>query len=145
MSGIYTVQFTGVAVTAQQDFFELNAHATKQCVLLGFNLSQSKQLAVRQLNFICNAAGTAVTGPDALQVTMADTATGIKTITLLKPFASSAQYVVQATGATAAAITQIDITSSSVFVINSFAVDGTTAKDSIVHVTVTGSDSTNQY
>jgi hypothetical protein len=41
MSGVYTVQFNGVAVTAQQDIFELVAHATKQCVLIGFGISQS--------------------------------------------------------------------------------------------------------
>lgn len=44
MSGIYTVQFTATAVTAQQDFFEITAHSTKQCVLLGFGLSQSTEI-----------------------------------------------------------------------------------------------------
>lgn len=44
MSGIYTVNFSGVAVTAQQDFFEIVAHASKQCVLLGFGLSQSTEV-----------------------------------------------------------------------------------------------------
>lgn len=44
MSGIYTVQFTGVAVTAQQDFFEIVAHSSKQCVLLGWGLSQSTEV-----------------------------------------------------------------------------------------------------
>jgi len=41
MSGIYTVQFNNVAVTAQQDLFDIAAHSTKQCVLLGFGISQS--------------------------------------------------------------------------------------------------------
>lgn len=41
MSGIYTVQFTGVAVTAQQDFFEIVAASAKPLVLIGFGLSQS--------------------------------------------------------------------------------------------------------
>jgi len=44
MSGIYTVPFSSVAVTAQQDFFEITAHATKQCVLLGFGVSQSSDV-----------------------------------------------------------------------------------------------------
>lgn len=44
MSGIYTVTFTGVAVTAQQDLFEIVAHSSKQCVLLGFGFSQSTEV-----------------------------------------------------------------------------------------------------
>ncbi len=45
MSGIYTVTFAGVAVTAQQDLMALVAHASKQCVLLGFGISQSTEVA----------------------------------------------------------------------------------------------------
>ena len=48
MSGLYTVQFTGVAVTAQQDFFELVAHSSKQCRLLGFGLYQSTEVGDAQ-------------------------------------------------------------------------------------------------
>jgi hypothetical protein len=44
MSGVYTVTFTGVAVTAQQDFFEIVAHSSKQCVLLAFGVSQSTEV-----------------------------------------------------------------------------------------------------
>lgn len=44
MSGIYTVQFNGVAVTAQQDLFELVAAAGKPMVILGFSLSQATEL-----------------------------------------------------------------------------------------------------
>lgn len=44
MSGIYTVQFNGVAVTAQQDLLELVAAAGKPCVVLGFTLSQTTEL-----------------------------------------------------------------------------------------------------
>lgn len=44
MSGIYTVTFAGVVVSAQQDFFEVVAHASKQCVLLGFGISQSSEV-----------------------------------------------------------------------------------------------------
>lgn len=43
MSGFYTVQFNGVAVTAAQDLFQIAAHATKQCVLLAWGVSQSTE------------------------------------------------------------------------------------------------------
>lgn len=43
MSGIYTVQFNGVAATAQQDFFEINAASTKPLVIIAYGLSQSTE------------------------------------------------------------------------------------------------------
>ena len=48
MSGIYTVPFVAVAVTAQQDFFEVVAAATKQLVIIGFGLSQSTEVGEAQ-------------------------------------------------------------------------------------------------
>lgn len=48
MSGIYTVQFNGVNVTAQQDIFAIVAHATKQCVLLAWGISQSTEVGDTQ-------------------------------------------------------------------------------------------------
>lgn len=48
MSGVYTVQFNGVAVTAQQDLFELVASATQPIVILGFSLSQSTEVGDAQ-------------------------------------------------------------------------------------------------
>lgn len=48
MSGVYTVQFNGVAVTAQQDFFQLTASSTKPIVILGFSLSQSSEVGDAQ-------------------------------------------------------------------------------------------------
>lgn len=39
MSGIYTVSFEKVSVAAAQDLFALVAHASKQCVLVGFELA----------------------------------------------------------------------------------------------------------
>ena len=48
MSGIYTVPFVGVAVTAQQDLFELVAAAAKPLLVLGFGLSQSTELGDAQ-------------------------------------------------------------------------------------------------
>lgn len=44
MSGVYTVQFNGVAVSAQQDLFELVANSAKPIVILGFSLSQSTEV-----------------------------------------------------------------------------------------------------
>ncbi len=44
MSGIYTVQFNGVAVSAAQDLLQLTAHSTKQCVLLAWGVSQSSEV-----------------------------------------------------------------------------------------------------
>lgn len=44
MSGMYTVQFNGVAVTAQQDFIEVVAAADSPLVLVAFGLSQSSDV-----------------------------------------------------------------------------------------------------
>jgi len=43
MSRVYSVQFNAVAVTAQQDFFEINPAAGKACRILGLFLSQSTE------------------------------------------------------------------------------------------------------
>jgi hypothetical protein len=44
MSGTYSVQFNGVAMTAQQDLFELVAASAKPLVILGFSLSQATEV-----------------------------------------------------------------------------------------------------
>lgn len=44
MSGVYTVQFNGVAVTAAQDLFELVASSTQPIVILGFDISQTSDV-----------------------------------------------------------------------------------------------------
>lgn len=107
---------------------------------------ETQQRKMRQIAFIANAAGTALSGPGALEVSMADTGTGVKTITLDKPMGSATQYVVSVTTATADTVAQVSITSASVFVINTFdSTDGTTAKDAICHVIVCGSDVAQQY
>ena len=41
MSGVFTVQFNGVAITASQDLFELVGASTKPYVILGFDISQT--------------------------------------------------------------------------------------------------------
>ena len=48
MGRMYTVQFTGVAVTAQQDFFEIVAAAGKTCKIRGVMLSQSTEVGDAQ-------------------------------------------------------------------------------------------------
>lgn len=44
MSGIYTVVFSGVAVTAQQDFIEVTAGSAKPLALIAFGISQSSDV-----------------------------------------------------------------------------------------------------
>jgi len=106
---------------------------------------KSEQRETRLLAIICNAAGTAVTGLDSNKVSMADTGTGVKTITLDQAFAA-ADYSVIVTTATADSVAQVSITSSSVFVVNTFdSTDGTTAKDAICHILVIGSDVSDRY
>ena len=43
---------------------------------------ETRQRKIRMLNFEVSADGTSVTGPDALEVSVADTGTGVKTVTL---------------------------------------------------------------
>jgi hypothetical protein len=104
---------------------------------------KSKQRQVVQYNVIANAAGTALTGLDANQVTMTDTGTGDKLITLPEALQNA---VVQVTVATADAVPQVGtITSTTVQVLSFDATDGTTAKDAICHITITGSKISDQY
>lgn len=39
MSGIYTIPFSAATVSVAQDLFIISAHASKQCVLLGFEIA----------------------------------------------------------------------------------------------------------
>lgn len=101
------------------------------------------------INLIANAAGTALTGLDSsdTNITMTDTATGIKTIELGSSGFASADYSVQVTCATPDTIVDsIAITDANTFVITTVdATDGTTDKDAIVHILVIGSDVTDRY
>ena len=108
---------------------------------------QGKQRKLRVISLIANAAGTALTGLDALDanISMTDTNTGIKTIELGASGFATADYIVMVTSATAATIAQVSITDKNTFVVNSFAVDGTTATDAICHILVIGSDVTDRY
>lgn len=106
---------------------------------------KSAQRKVRQLSFTVSADGVTVSGLDKNQVSVVDTGTGVKSVTLDKAFAL-ADYQVLVTTATADSVAQAVISSSSAFAINSFdSTDGTTAKDAIVHVLVIGSDIADRY
>ena len=106
---------------------------------------KSAQRKVRSLRFTVAAADATTTGLDKNQVSVVDTGTGVKTITFDKAFAD-AELSVQVTCGTADTTAQYAITSSSVLVVNSFdSTDGTTAKDAIINVVVTGSDITDRY
>lgn len=105
---------------------------------------KSEQRQVRQIHVIVDSSA-AITGLDSNKVTGANTGTGVKTLTLDSAFAAS-DMVVQATPASADTIAAISVTNSSTIVISTFdATDGTTAKDAIVHVTITGSDVQDRY
>lgn len=61
MSGVYTVQFNGVAATAQQDLFEIVGSATQPYVILGYSLSQTTELgdaAEEQLLILLKSGST---------------------------------------------------------------------------------------
>lgn len=64
MSRVYTVQFTGVAVSAAQDLFEIVAAATKSCSILGLMLGQTTDAGDAQDEFLSIAikAGQTTTG-----------------------------------------------------------------------------------
>jgi len=98
---------------------------------------ESNQRKVNIVSIIVNAAGTVVSGLDALKVSVADTGTGVKTITLTEPLQDACCVV---TTATADSVAQVAVTSDSVYVVNTFdSTDGTTAKDAICHIMIIGS------
>lgn len=106
---------------------------------------QSEQRKVRLVSFIVSADGTTVTGIDKNKVSVVDTGTGVKTVTLSTPFVA-ADHAVVVTTATADTVAQVSITSGSVFVVNTFdSTDGTTAKDAVCHILVIGSDVSDRY
>lgn len=98
---------------------------------------KSNQRHVDIVSIIVSADGTAVSGLDANRVSVADTGTGVKTITLSEPLQDAACVV---TTATADSVAQVSVTSDSVYVVNTFdSTDGTTAKDAICHILIIGS------
>jgi hypothetical protein len=61
---IYSVSFSAVAVTAQQDFFEVNAASTKVVELLEFGLSQLTEVAdaAEEMLLVLVKTGAATSG-----------------------------------------------------------------------------------
>lgn len=105
---------------------------------------ESHQRKVRQVIVSANAAGTELSGLDALQASLTDTGTGDKLITLTEAFAAAPQVLVSCK--TADCIAQVGtVTASSVQILTFDATDGTTAKDCAVDVLIVGSDVTDRY
>jgi len=78
MSGVYSAQFTGVAITAAQDLFELVAGSGKPIVVLGFEIGQTTDVGdaaeeILSLNF---NSGQTTSGSGGSSVTPAATDTG---------------------------------------------------------------------
>lgn len=73
MSGIYTVQFNAVAVTATQDLFEIVASSGKPLVILGWEISQYSDVgdAQEELIPIYFKSGQTVSGSGGSSVTPA--------------------------------------------------------------------------
>jgi hypothetical protein len=78
---IYTVPFTGVAVTAQQDLFEINAASTKVVELMEIHLSQSTEVGDAQeeglsilLKSGATTSGSGGTAPTAVPFELGDAA-----------------------------------------------------------------------
>ena len=98
---------------------------------------QSNQRHVEIISIIVSADGATVSGLDQHKVSVADTGTGVKTITLDSPLQDAACIV---TTATADSVAQVSVTSDSIDVVNTFdSTDGTTAKDAICHIVIIGS------
>lgn len=79
----YTVQFNGVAVTAQQDLFEINAPADAVVELLEFHVSQSSDVGDAQeegLSILFKSgqtvSGSGGSAPTAVPLSLGDAAFG---------------------------------------------------------------------
>ena len=82
MSGIYAVPINGVTVSAVQDLWAIVAHSTKQCVLLGFEITVGGVradagdanedllgLRIRSGQTVAGSGGSAAATPDSLTPT----------------------------------------------------------------------------
>lgn len=83
MSRIYTVQFNAVAVTAQQDFFEITAAAGKNCRILAVMLGQTSDVgdaAEEMLSILfksgATTSGSGGTAPTPVTSNVTDAAAG---------------------------------------------------------------------
>jgi len=98
MSRIYTVQFNAVAVTAQQDFFEITAAAGKNCRILAVMLGQTSDVgdaAEEMLSILfksgATTSGSGGTAPTIVRCNVTDAAAG---------FAAEANNTTKATAGT---------------------------------------------
>lgn len=80
---IYTVQFTGVAVTAQQDLFEINAPSDAVVEILDLHLSQSTEVgdaAEEGLSIViksgATSSGSGGSAPTPVPLSLGDAAFG---------------------------------------------------------------------
>ena len=104
---------------------------------------KSNQRGVVEFNVVANAAGTALTGLDSLMVTMTDTGTGDKLITL--PEALN-DMVVQLTSGTTGVVAELGTTTSTTVQVLTFdTATGATPVDGIVHITIKGSLVSDRY
>lgn len=83
MARSYTVQFTSVAVTAQQDLFEITAAAGKNCKIMGLFLSQSTEVGDAQeeglsilLKSGATTSGSGGSAPTPVPLNVTDAAAG---------------------------------------------------------------------
>jgi len=105
---------------------------------------KSAQREMRMIAVTINAAGTVVSGPDNLAVTVTDTGTGDKLITFGKAFAA-VPCVVCSSGTSATEVRKGTVSASSVQILSFASADGTTATDAIVDVLIMGKDVSSDY
>lgn len=81
MGRVYSASFTGVAVTAQQDLFEINVASTKVVEILALFLSQSTEVGDAQeegLSILCktgaSTSGSGGSAPTAIPRMLGDSA-----------------------------------------------------------------------
>lgn len=99
MSGVYTVPFVAVAVTAAQDLFEIVPASGKPCVILGWDLAQTSDFgdAQEEILSIAIKSGQTTTGSGGSTVTpvAVDTAN-----TIAAGFTAKANNTTKATAGT---------------------------------------------
>lgn len=78
MSGVYSAQFTGVAVTAAQDLFEVVAGSGKPVVILGWEIGQTTDVgdAAEEILSLVFKSGQSTSGSGGSSVTPVATDTG---------------------------------------------------------------------
>ena len=104
---------------------------------------KSNQREVVEFNVIANAAGTALTGLDALKVTLTDTGTGDKLLTL--PEALNDMSVTVSSATTGVVAELGTLTTTTVQILTFDTATGASPTDGIVHVRIVGSLIADRY